>query len=85
MTFIDTGDSGHDLAGSAVAALKAVTFDECSLHRVQLIVLGQAFDGGDLFALSHDGERQTGENAPSVEMHSAGPTSSVVASFLRPG
>src|SRR6202011_4819992 len=80
VTFVDTGDSRHDLTRSAIAALEPVTFNEGRLHRMQFVALRQAFDGGDLFPLRHDGKRQTGENPPSIEMNGAGTASAMVAS-----
>jgi hypothetical protein len=52
MTFSDTAHGGHDLTGSAIAALKPVLINERLLHRMQRAVRGgESFDGVDTFAL----------------------------------
>ena len=53
----------HDHAGRAEAALKPLRLQEGLLHRMQLAVLGQAFDRGDGATLGAIG-RETGTNAP---------------------
>src|SRR3954471_22415564 len=40
----------HDHSGCAETALKALGFEERSLHRVQLSILGEALDRSDLAA-----------------------------------
>ena len=46
----------HDLAAGAIAALVSVVLHKSCLHGVQIAGLAEAFDGGDLVALVHDGE-----------------------------
>src|ERR1700730_16001315 len=41
MTFVNAGDGGHDLPGSAITALQPVTFNEGSLYGMQFIPVGQ--------------------------------------------
>jgi hypothetical protein len=55
LVFFEQGDGGADLAGSAVAALEAVVFEEGGLDRVEGVALGEAFDGGDLGSVGDDG------------------------------
>src|SRR5690242_6393947 len=86
MAFANARDRRHDLAGRAVAALEAVMIDEGLLHRVECsIAPGEAFDGRDRPSLGGSGQRQAGENVPSVGKHGAGAALAVVAAFLRAG
>jgi len=55
--FFEQRDSGHDLAGRTIAALKTVVLQESGLDGMQFSILGQPFDGGDLVSLMHDGKR----------------------------
>ena len=55
------------------------------LHRVQLVAVGQAFDGRDLGAGVHDGEGEAGVNAPAVDQDGAGAALAVVAALLGAG
>jgi hypothetical protein len=52
--------------------LKAVMSDEGLLQRVQPAIGRQSFDGGDLGAGFHHGERQAGDDAPPIDQHRAG-------------
>src|SRR5580704_2893228 len=72
----------HHLPGGAIAALKAIVFKKCRLHGMQLPTLLQPFDGRDLVALMHDGEREARVHAPSVHMHGARAALPVVATLL---
>ncbi len=38
--FFEHRDCGHDLARSAIAALKAIAFDKGGLHRMEFIAFG---------------------------------------------
>src|SRR5439155_5756821 len=58
VAFCDAGNAGHDLPGGAIAALKAIALDECSLQRVQLLASRQAFDGRDLAPVDEGSERK---------------------------
>ncbi|MNI73685.1 hypothetical protein D3C73_1297090 [compost metagenome] len=60
-------------------------FDEGGLHRVQRGGRAQAFNGGDLGPVMHDGQRQTGIDAPPVQHHRTGATLAVVATLLGAG
>src|SRR5437867_4527033 len=72
-----------DLAGRAVAALEGVAREECFLHGVQAVAVGQAFDRRDLGATVHDGERKAGIDPPTVDQNRAGTALAVVTAFLR--
>jgi len=65
-------DRAHDHAGSAKAALQAVVFLEGGLHRMQLAILRQTFNGGDLRAVSLNRQHRTGFDTISVNMDGAG-------------
>ena len=83
--FFHHGDGGHNLARGTIAALKAIMFDECSLHGVKISRLTDAFDGGDFIAFVHGGKAETGIHAAAVDVDSASAALSVVAAFLRAG
>ena len=68
--------------GRAIAALKAVLVDERLLHGMQLSVLRQPFDGGDVVALDGDSERQAREDALSVHMDGARAALALIAAFF---
>ena len=51
LVFFEERDGGADLAGRAVAALEAVVLEEGGLDGVEVVALGEAFDGGDLGAV----------------------------------
>ena len=54
------------MPGVQIAALHGVGLDECGLQRMQLAIVLQTFDGGDLFALREaHGRRQDRTGAPS--------------------
>ncbi len=74
-----------DLARRAVAALECVVVDERLLQRMQRAVHRQAFDGGDLGAILHDGEREARIDAPAVDQDRAGAALPVVAALLGAG
>ena len=83
MTFIDTGDSGHDLAGSAVTALKSVTVDERLLQRMQPVVGREPLDRGHLAPFVLHGQRQAGQDPVSVDQLHAGTARPLIATLLR--
>jgi len=76
---------GHDLPGGAIAALKAVVIEEGLLHRMQLVAFGQTFDGGNVLSLRGDGQGETGQHAPPIDVDSARAALAVIATFLRTG
>src|SRR5436190_19045502 len=56
--FLEQGNSRHDLAGRAIAALVSVTSKECRLHGMQSIGCAEAFDRGDFVSVVHQGQAQ---------------------------
>ncbi|OKJ21627.1 hypothetical protein AMK21_09255 [Streptomyces sp. CB00316] len=51
---------------------------------MQLVAVGDAFDGGDLTPLGRDGEGEAGDLAASVEQDGAGPALPLSQPFLVP-
>jgi len=76
------GRGGHDHAGGAEAALKGLRIEKRLLHRVQLAVLRQAFDGGDLVAGTAEGGHEARVKRHAVEPYRAGAAVALVAAFL---
>ena len=72
----------HDHAGGAVAALEGLRVMEGLLDGMQLAVLGEAFDGGDLAAFAAEGGHQAGMERLAVEPHRAGAAVAGVAALL---
>src|SRR5262245_53366858 len=68
---LEEGHAGHEHAGRAVAALKAVLRHETLLERVQLAVLLEPFHGRDLAPVRLDGEDRAGLDGPAVEQDGA--------------
>ena len=58
---------------------------EGGLHRVELAVLGQALDGGDLGAVGLDGEHGAALHRLAVDVDHAGATLTGVAAHVRAG
>src|SRR5437588_2818677 len=83
--FLEQRDRGADLSRRAVAALEAVVADERGLHRMELAIARQPFDGHDLLPTVHDGEGEAGVVTPSVDEHGARAARPLVASFLGAG
>ena len=63
---------GHDHAGGTEAALQAVLLPEPLLDRVQVAVLGEALDRGDLDAVALHGEEVAGLHGLAVHEDGAG-------------
>jgi hypothetical protein len=82
---LEKGDRGHDLARGTVTALVAIVLDERCLHGMQVAGLAQAFNGGDLVALVHDGQREAGVDAAAVHVDGTGSALAVVTAFLGAG
>src|SRR5437763_13883308 len=82
--FFQERDRGTDLSRRAVAALKSVVLNKRSLHRMQLVAVRDAFDGGDLIPFMHDRERKTGIDATTVYQTRAGAALTVLAALFRP-
>src|SRR3954470_4310588 len=64
----EKADRRHDHARRAVAALEAVLLPEAFLHRMELAVGGEPFDGGDRAAVGLDREHRAGLDAAAVHM-----------------
>src|SRR5438132_1247955 len=70
---VDQIDRGHDHSGRAEAALQTVMLAKGFLHRVQRRAIGrQPFDGLDLVAVGHDGQRGAGLYRLAVDMDDTG-------------
>ena len=82
---VEQVDRLHDHARRAVAALEGVTLVEGGLHRVQLAVLGEPLDGGDLLAVRLDREHVAGLHAAAAQVHGAGAAVAGVAADHGPG
>ena len=73
---------GHHHAGGAVAALEGLRVVEGLLDGMQLAVLGEALDGGDLLAFAAERRHQAGMERLAVHPHRAGAAVAGVAAFL---
>src|SRR4029077_11645140 len=71
---------GHDHPRRAVAALQAVLVPERLLQRMELAVLGHAFDRGEAPALGLDREHRAALHGLAVDEDGAGPALAGVAS-----
>src|SRR5207342_1380760 len=85
MALRDEPNGGANLPRRAIAALKAVMGNEGLLQGVEFAIRSKPFDGRDLGAVFHDGERQAGDDAPSIDEHRAGAALAVVATLLGSG
>jgi hypothetical protein len=74
----------HHHAGGAVAALEGLRVMEGLLDGMQLAVLAEAFDGGDLLALAAEGRHQAGVEGMAVQPHRAGAAVAGIAALLDP-
>jgi hypothetical protein len=74
---------GHDHARRAEPALQPVLLPEGVLDRVQLAVLGHAFDRGDLRAVGLDGQHGAGLHRLAIQMDGAGAALARVAAHVR--
>src|SRR5215471_5521594 len=75
----------QDHAGRAEAALKAVFLPEGFLHRMQLAVLSQAFDGHDGGAVGLHGQDRAGLDRVAVHQHRAGAALARIAADVGSG
>ena len=76
------GRRGHDHACGAEAALEGLRIEKRLLHRVQLAVLGEPLDSGDLALGGAEGRQQAAMIGHAVEPHRAGAAIALVAAFL---
>ena len=78
-------DRRHDHARGAIAALQAVIVAERRLHRMQLVALGDAFDGGDVGACGLRRQHRAGFHRAAVDMDHAGAALAGVAADMGAG
>jgi len=81
----EQSNCGHDLAGSAIAALVAIVLDEGGLHGVETAGFAQALDGRDGIAFVHDREGEAGVDAAAVDVDGARSALAMVAALLGAG
>jgi hypothetical protein len=72
-------------AGSAVAALKGIMFDESFLEGMKAPILCQAFDGQHFFALNISHGNFARSNSFLIQEYGAGPASAYSTAGFRPG
>src|SRR6516165_937274 len=78
-------DRRHDHARCAIAALQAVILTEGGLHRMQLLAIGEALDGGDARAVALHDEQGACLHALAVHMHRAGAALARIAAHMGAG
>src|ERR1700683_1079813 len=66
---VDGVNRGHDPSGLTVPAWQSVIIAEGSLHRMQFVALGDAFDGRDARAVGLSPQHRAGFPRPSGDMH----------------
>ena len=71
----------HDHAGGAEAALEGLVLEECLLHRIEVAVLRETFDGGHCFVFDVAREGEAGADGPAVDEHGAGAADADAATF----
>ncbi len=76
------GRRRHDHAGGAEAALEGLRVEKGLLHGMQLAVLGQALDGGDLAPGGAEGRDEAAMEGHAVEPDRAGAAIALVAALL---
>ena len=82
---VEQGFGGDEEAGRTDAALQGGAFQKALLERVQVAVLGEAFDRFDLGPFGFDREDQAAVHRQAVHEHGARAAVAVVAAFLRAG
>jgi hypothetical protein len=83
--FVEESLGGHEEAGSADAALQGGTFKEALLERVQMTVLGEAFDGFDFRAFGFRRENDAAIHGDAIHDDGAGSAITVVAALFGAG
>ena len=84
-SLVEQGFGGDEEAGGANAALECSAFEEALLERMQVALLGQAFDGFDRRSFGFDAENDATVDRKAVHQHGASTAVAVVAAFLGPG
>ena len=82
---VQQGDCGHDHAGSAVGALHRAFFEKGLLDGMELLTLGQTFDGRDLLACGGPNGKHAGTPRLAVNQDGAGAALAFAATVLAPG
>ncbi len=77
--------AGHHHAGSAIAALEGIALDKSLLEGVELIALGESFDGGDLCVVGVDREHHTRANGFTVDLDGTTATRTAITDHLGSG
>src|SRR5580765_517852 len=72
---------GHDHTGRTIAALKSLMFEKCLLHRIELAVVGQTFDGDYVSTLGVCGKHETRTDGPSIDQYGARAADTHAAAF----
>ena len=74
----------HDHASAAITALECLGIEKGLLHWMQLAVLGETFDGGDLTTSGAERGHQARMDRLAVEPHRTGAAIAGVAALLDP-
>src|ERR1700712_1986611 len=82
---LEKGRHRHDHAALAIATLRNVVGDPGLLHLVQCAIVGEAFDGGDLFADGFGDHDAAGAHRHAVDMDRAGPALCNATTVFGPG
>ena len=75
----------HDESRRADAALQSRAFEEGTLHFVEMVTAGDAFDRFQIGAFGFDGQDQATVDRPTVHLNGASSAVAVGAAFLRAG
>jgi hypothetical protein len=81
--FLEERCRGHNLAGCAVAALKAVVIQERLLHGMQFAAPSEPLDGGDGPALQRGGQSEASEHPAAIHVNRAGAALPMIATLFR--
>jgi hypothetical protein len=82
---LEQSHTGHDHSRRAVAALHGIEFDEGFLKRMQLAIVLQSFDRGDLLALRQFGRDAAGSDGFAVKENRASAALSFAAAIFSAG
>jgi hypothetical protein len=78
----EQSDGGHDLTGSAIAALVAIVLNEGGLHGVKIAGFAQSLNGRDRIAFVHDSQRKAGVDPAAVDVDGARSALAMIAALL---
>ena len=85
VSLVEQRFGGDEETGGADAALQRGAFQKALLQRMQVALLGQAFDGLDLGPFGFGGKDDAAIDRQAVHQHGAGAAIAVVAAFFGPG